>query len=277
MSKNKIIYFLIFTIASFFFINNETVSAETNQIDLEIVVRGKGSYEGTFQFQSTRYYTNQSSTSQTFSDSLTLGGVEDLRKIGFFEVVSKSEGLLLEHIDRELYRLSGEIGPYETKSITIFEQTNGIGRGKGSDGEIFADRLYIINHTENLNLKNLNISFDYPQDSNKIYDSSLNLLHWKDDGDSEVITIPPQRSTILPSDSWYVTRMNLLEEDEYVTNIDLNQIDHLSMEVSYAIRLNTQSNYIAYVAIALVFLSLVYNVVLSKRIKRLNKEEIGGV
>ncbi len=265
---------LFFIIATAIFSESHTTFAETNNVKLDVFVRGYGSYEGTFTYQMTRTYENTSATSETFSEMLPLGG-EGPMNIGFFDVISKSDGLSLKEVDRGYYELSGELEPSEVKSITIYQQTDGYGgRSGGRKGSIMSDRFVIINVSENIKPNTLNLNFNYPKDIIEISDtSSLEVYYWDD---KESTNIEARRSTVFPSDSWIVTNLDTpLIESASVSKIDFTDLGRMTMRVSYVVSLNTSSNRFVYIALSLASLSLLYCIILSRRMRKLTKDNQG--
>lgn len=243
--------------------------AEENNVSLDVFLSGNGSYDGIFQYQMVRTYTNKTNEIQVFSESFQLG-VNDNLNVGFVQLVNIADELTFENLGNGSYQISGRLQPKEAASITIFKQTDGLSRGGSSSATTYGDRFLLLSSIENIMPRVFTIKFKYPADIYKITDlTSLNVTNLK--GEMKRFT-PSRLEGNLPMDSWYITNEDeLINEDEFVRKIDFKNVDGVDLELAYQVRLNTTPTYLIYIAIGIASLSLLFSVLLSVRLSKLKK------
>ncbi len=245
------------------------VAEEDQKVDINIMLNGTGSQSGLLTFIMNRSYENGTGSPLHFEETIFLPGYHIFRQgVPSSDILSLSEGLTLEETQNG-YQVSGEVQPFETKSITLLHQYDSalVGGSKNKDRWNFGQTIDLYRDGENTKLNSINVHFNFPPSTTDL-SNELSLGTW-DDG--AIVTIDPDINDDFLSISWALydketpTRASIDAMDE---ELNLAGKELASVSLTYSVRVNSLPHYLTYLAIGIGLLALVFSYLIYRKIKK---------
>lgn len=246
---------------------------DNRNVSLGVILRGTADQNGSLTIVMSRVYENTELTRQKFIDRLDMP-YEQIKTLNM-EVLSKSEGLIIEKGERDIYKISGTLDPSETKTITIkYSLEMRILTTKYNKyGESYKQFIPLYIAGENVKTSTLLVNFNLPQGTTKFGDNEIRVVENKDNGEPFIYYIEPDTS-LIKNVSWFIQNKEstVKENSEAIKNeYNLSMANHISFNLDYSVRVNSQSHLIKYLAIGLSLISIFLTLWLYNKVRKLNK------
>ena len=250
------------------------VPEEDQKVDVNIMLWGSGSQSGLLTFTMNRSYENETGSPLYFEETIILPGYRIFREgVPPSDIFYVSEDLNLEEVGNG-YKISGEVQPFKSQSITLLHQYDSslVGGAKGRSGWYFGQNIDLYNYGENTRLKSINVNFKFPPGTTDL-SNNLHLATW-DKG--TIAAIEPHIDKEFLSISWVLEDKKVPMRaggDAVDEEINLAGIEFASVGMNYSVRVNSLPHYLTYLAIGLGLAALAYSYLLSRKIKKMQSDD----